>query len=281
MGGCLALIVVLLAGSGCGRDETNSIVTGGPARGGGDGSLSSEVFEIQDEMLERHRPPPHPDRMAFFGDLHVHTTYSFDAYSMGTLATPYDAYRFALGYPILHPAGFELQLKQPLDFYAVTDHAMLLGVAAAGGDTTTAFSELEIARPLNDLNAPDNKGILSILDRIGIFGTFLPAVVTEIQEGELDPDVVLDITRAAWQDTIEAAELYNDPGRFTTFIAYEYTTGSDDFGNLHRNVIFKGSEKIPGVPFSRFHSQNPEALWEWMDGLRERGVESLAIPHNS
>ena len=67
----------------------------------------------------------------------------------------------------------------------------------------------------------------------------------------------------------------------TTFIGFEYTSSTDDTGNLHRNVIFRGSEKIPAVPFSRFHSQNPEGLWDWMDGLRQQGIESLAIPHNS
>jgi hypothetical protein len=243
--------------------------------------MSAAGFEIQDEMVERRRPSPNPDRLAFFGDLHVHTTYSFDAYAVGTLATPYDAYRFARGEAILHPAGFELQLKQPLDFYAVTDHAMFLGVAEASGDTTTEFSKLDVALPFNDLNAPDNKGTLSLLSRVRAFGEFIPRMISAILDGNLERETVLDITRAAWQDTIDAAELFNQPGLFTTFIGYEYTTGSDDFGNLHRNVIFKGSDKIPGVPFSRFHSQNPEELWKWMDALREQGIESLAIPHNS
>ena len=238
------------------------------------------IFEIQDEMLER-RPARAPDRLAFFGDLHVHTAYSFDAYAMGALASPYDAYRFAIGEAIRHPAGFDLQLEQPLDFYAVTDHAMFLGVAVAGGDTTTEFSRNEAARPLNDLNAPDNMGFFSLLDRIRVFADFIPSVVTAINDGDLDRNDVLDITRSAWQDTIDAADRFNDPGRFTTFVGYEFTSWSSDFGNLHRNIIFKGSDQLPAVPFSRLHSENPEDLWEWMDNLRERGVESLAIPHNS
>ncbi|MBT7370175.1 MAG: DUF3604 domain-containing protein, partial [Gammaproteobacteria bacterium] len=63
------------------------------------------------------RPKANPERNAYFGDLHVHTKYSFDAYAFGTLATPYDAYRFAKGEAIKHPAGFDMQLRQPLDFY--------------------------------------------------------------------------------------------------------------------------------------------------------------------
>jgi hypothetical protein len=80
---------------------------------------------------------------------------------------------------------------------------------------------------------------------------------------------------------VDAADQFNDPGRFTTFAAYEYTTSSADMGNLHRNVIFQGTENLPREPFSRAHSANPEDLWSWMDELRSKGVESLAIPHNS
>jgi hypothetical protein len=239
------------------------------------------IFETPDEIVS-FRPPPSPERRrAFFGDLHVHTVYSFDAYAFGTLATPYDAYRYAKGEAILHPAGFEVQLRQPLDFYAVTDHAMFLGVAPAAGDTSTEFSKLEVAKPLNDLNAPDNRGFFSLRARIEAFSTFLPNLVSGVREGSIDREAVLEITRTAWRDVVEAAELHNEPGRFTTFIGYEYTSSTDDRGNLHRNVIFKGSERVPAIPFSRFHSQNPEGLWEWMDGLRAQGIESLAIPHNS
>ena len=259
--------------------------------GGGDSSQSDatnplnaqvpSVFEIQDEVLSQPLPTPNPDRSAFFGDLHVHTTYSFDAYAMGTLATPYDAYRFAKGEPIPHAAGFDLQLKEPLDFYAVTDHAMFLGVAKEAADTTTEFSKNEITESLHDLNAPDNMGRMGLPGRLSNFAGFLPSMIGALQAGEIDREEVLDITRNAWADIIRAADLHNDPGRFTTFVGYEYTTWSSDMGNLHRNVVFRGSDRLPAVPFSRVHSGNPEDLWMWMDGLRAQGIESLAIPHNS
>jgi len=274
--------IAILIGFGCwgGEDSPSEVDISGAGAERAQMVGDQTVFEIQDEVIEV-RPAPVSDRVAYFGDLHVHTTYSFDAYAFGTLATPYDAYRFARGEAIGHPAGFDLQLRQPLDFYAVTDHAMFLGVVQASADTTTDFSKLDVSLPLNDLNAEDNRGILSVPRRLRSFATFLPNMVNAIREGSIERDTVLDITRAAWQDTIDAAELYNEPGRFTTFIGYEYTSSSDDSGNLHRNLIFKGGQNIPAVPFSRFHSQNPEGLWDWMDELREQGIESLAIPHNS
>ena len=272
------LIALALFGCGAGDDSGSTGSSADPSQVWRLGSGS--LLDRNDEILDR-RPEANPERFAYFGDLHVHTTYSFDAFAFGTLATPYDAYRYALGEPILHPAGFEVQLRQPLDFYAVTDHAMFLGVAAAAGDTNTNFSKTEVAEPLNDLNADGNSGLLSVLPRVQVFANFLPNLASGIRDGSIQQEDVLDITRSAWQDIIRTADLFNDPGRFTTFVAYEYTTSSDDRGNLHRNVIFKGSDTLPAVPFSRFHSQNPEDLWIWMDGLREQGIESLAIPHNS
>lgn len=226
-------------------------------------------------------PAANAERNAYFGDLHVHTTYSFDAYAFGTLATPYDAYRYAKGAAIKHPGGFDVQLRQPLDFYAVTDHAMFLGVVGAAADTSTEISKLPHMKDIHNLNAPENMNIGSLPQRIAAFTTFLPQTLAGLLDGSIEIDMVNDITRNAWSDTIKAAEEFNNPGEFTTFVAYEYTSSTDDRGNLHRNVIFRGADKLPAMPFSRFHSQNPEGLWDWMDGLREQGIESLAIPHNS
>jgi len=241
---------------------------------------NQRVFEVDLETIER-RAESNPSRNAYFGDLHVHTTYSFDGFAFGTVAKPADAYRYARGERIRHPGGFDVVLRQPLDFYAVTDHAMFMGVARAASDTSNALSRYEFAEVLHDLNAPDNFGISSLPQRIQAFSGLLPKLVQSVQSGRVDREEVLEVTRSAWRDTIDAAELYYEPGRFTTFAAYEYTSSTDDRGNLHRNVIFRDTDRLPAVPFSRFHSQNPEGLWDWMDALRERGIESLAIPHNS
>jgi hypothetical protein len=158
---------------------------------------------------------------------------------------------------------------------------MFLGLVKESADTRTEFSKTSVAKPLHNLNAPENLNIGTIAQRRQAFSTFLPGVAAGITAGEFSAEAVEAVTRSAWADTIAAADQHNKPGVFTTFAAYEYTSSTAESGNLHRNVIFRGSDRLPAVPFSRFHSRNPEGLWEWMDDLREQGIESLAIPHNS
>lgn len=271
----------LLASLGCSESESVWSADGESVNEAPPRRFSiNEIFEPDLSTMSRS-VVENSDREAFFGDLHVHTTYSFDAYAFGTVATPSDAYRYARGERIRHPGGFDVQLRQPLDFYAVTDHAMFLGVAKAAADTSTEISKYEFAQELHGLNDAENLTVASLPQRIKTFSGLLPRVAAAVGEGRIDRDQVLEITRSAWRDTVEAADRWNDPGRFTTFAAYEYTSSTDDRGNLHRNVIFEDTEELPEVPFSRFHSQNPEGLWDWMDALRARGIESLAIPHNS
>ena len=258
-----------------------------------DGDWMASVFDADTVLLERGGPDEAPiakvdteepqGRRAFYGDLHVHTEYSFDGYAMGTQATPYDAYRFAKGEAITNPGGFDMQLSRPLDFYAVTDHAMFLGLAKASAETVTEFSKNDFAAPYHGLNDQHNydTDFLSMIKRLGTFANFLPSAVGSLRSGDIDRDEVLGVIRSAWEDIIAAADEHNDPGNFTSFVAYEYTASTQDMGNLHRNVIFKGSDRLPREPFSRFHSVNPEDLWDWMDELRTMGVESLSIPHNS
>ncbi|MEH6588985.1 MAG: DUF3604 domain-containing protein [Halioglobus sp.] len=274
-----ALLVSLSVLSACDGDHSISEQTN-DFGGRGVNNANMQLQPVMD-LLDLAPPEPNPDRNAYFGDLHVHTEYSFDAYNFGTTATPYDAYRYATGSAISHPSGYQVQLRTALDFYAVTDHAMFLGLVKEAADTSTEFSRYDVAKPIHNINATDNMGITSIIGRVKNFAAFIPDTLDGIRNGSIDEELVNGVTRRAWRDTIEAAEQYNDPGKFTTFVAYEYTTGADDRGNLHRNVIFKGSEKLPAAPFSRLNSQNPEGLWEWMDGLRAQGIESLAIPHNS
>ena len=255
--------------------------------------VPNSILKIGNETIAV-RPAPNKLRNAYFGDLHVHSTYSFDAFAFGTLATPADAYRYAKGAAIRHPGGFDVQLRQPLDFYSVTDHAMFLGLLNVAADPTTEYSKYEVSKPVHNLNKPKSSlfGILPesiqdildglfIMKRLRSYRSFIPDTVQGVMDGSIDKGLIDKTVRTAWLDVINAAQTFNKPGEFTTFIGFEYTASTTDFGNLHRNVIFKDNYRIPAVPFSRFHSQNPEGLWDWMDGLRAGGIESLAIPHNS
>lgn len=213
--------------------------------------------------------PPDPSRNAYFGDLHIHTRFSLDAYVVGTRATPDDAYRFARGEAIEHPAGYSVQLEGgPLDFAAVTDHAVFLGILPAMDDPEQEISLLPLARELSAPRTPE--------EREAVFRRLPALAVSE----DLAPGVLdLDVVRSAWQEIIASAGRNNEPGRFTTFIGYEYTSGIG-IGNLHRNVIFRGG-RVPAIPFSSRDSRNPEDLWDWLDDRRAEGIEALAIPHNS
>ncbi|MEM7219509.1 MAG: DUF3604 domain-containing protein [Pseudomonadota bacterium] len=295
---CNALVAAALAGlAGCGESapETESAAEMSAAElhdalheaieGDPDDQAAARRFDGMTLDMPRDLivadPARSAARTALFGDLHVHTKYSFDAFAFGTIASPYDAYRYAEGEAIAHPAGFDVRLPRPLDFYSVTDHAMFLGAVSAAADTSTEFSRYPFVRDLNDLNAPSNMTFESLPQRLRAFQGFLGETLSGVVEGRVDGEMVDGIARAAWADIVAAAEAHYRPGSFTTFVGYEYTTSTDDRGNLHRNVIFRDADKLPAVPFSRFHSQNPEDLWDWMDGLRAEGIEALAIPHNA
>ncbi len=207
-------------------------------------------------------------RSAFFGDLHVHTANSFDAFNFGVRATADDAYRYAKGEVIDHPAGYPIRLRGgSLDFYGVSDHAEYLGAVPALANPDHPLA----THPLAEIIQSDDPN-----DATEAFST-LGAVITQ---GRPVPGLdAAAVIRSAWQANIEAAERHNKPGEFTTFIAYEYTSNPDGAG-LHRNVIF-ASERAPEAPYGGADSLNPEDLWDWLDSIRAEGIEALAIPHNS
>ena len=200
---------------------------------------------------------------AFFGDTHIHTRYSFDAFMFNVRTGPDDAYRYAKGEVIDHPMGDQLRIKgAPLDFLMVSDHARYLGVFAAQIEPQAPFYGHPDAQNL----VPKNSPLSETIRRLRVLGDQNPEF--------MGPQV----RQYAWRQIIEAAERHYDPGKFTTFIGYEYTS-SPGSRHLHRNVIFRGTD-VPVLPFSSEDSEDPEDLWNWLDGLREQGIESLAIPHN-
>lgn len=209
-----------------------------------------------------------PLRNAYFGDLHIHTKNSYDAYLFNVRSTPDDAYEFAKGGKVKHPMGFDMQLRsEPLDFLAVADHAEYLGVVEAIDTPGTEYSKVPYAE---DMSFDDRAGFLKA------FSHFIESLVTGEEMLELSSTAA---PKSAWQDTIDSAQRHNDPGKFTAFIAYEFTSHPDS-RNLHRNVIF-ANNNVPELPFSALDSINPEDLWHWLDEQRANGNDALAIPHNS
>ena len=183
---------------------------------------------------------------------------------------------------VLHPAGFETKLKKPLDFYVVSDHGLFLGIVKEAATKGTLLYENESSATVRDLNIPENLTLESLDHRSGTFLGYVFAANAAVMQGKLDPNYLVQISRDAWKDIIGAADRHNDPGNFTTFVGYEYTSSTDAMDNLHRNVIFRGDgNRYPELPFSRVNSLDPEDLWDWMDDLRSQGIESMAIPHNS
>jgi len=208
------------------------------------------------------------DRKPLFGETHMHTAYSFDAYLFNTRATPDDAYNFAKGKPLKHPLGKTHQLKRPLDFMAVTDHGFFMGSMKKMSDESHRLSKHPLAKVVNSPDAAVRASAFGAIIRGRIDGE--PVNIASL--------VDRGVQEEAWDIVIAAANRHNDPGTFTTLIGYEWTSGTDGI-NLHRNVIFKG-DSAP-LPFTRIHSQAPEDLWNWMDSIRAEGHEALAIPHNS
>ena len=245
-------------------------------------TLNDAYYQTDDSLKNNLLPSPNPDKNAYFGDLHIHTSNSFDAYTFGTLSNPELAYKYAQGESILHPTGYDIKLRRPLDFYAVTDHGVFLGLLPAAADTNSLFSKYEYTKPIHNLNKSISNGFLEATRRAGLFRNFARKTIEGIDDGMLDKNLIDEIQESVWKETIKAADDAYKPGIFTTFAAYEYTSSGDLYNRyLHRNVIFEDTINLPNKIFTRLDSQNPEPLWGWMNSLRQNGIDSLAIPHNS
>ena len=205
-----------------------------------------------------------------WGDTHLHTMISVDAGTMCRIGQE-DAFRFASGEEITTTHGLRAKLSRPLDFLVISDHAEMYGLMPQllKGDPEILASE-------------KGKRWYDMLKSGDADSTFAAAMEIVASLSKKDPPIESDkAVRNAWKDYTALADRYNDPGRFTALIGYEYTTMGGN--NLHRNVIFRGdaSEANKTVPFSQFDSQNPEDLWRHLDGFQKsNGAEVLAIAHN-
>jgi len=211
---------------------------------------------------------PNADRNAYFGAVHVHTGWSFDAMTNGSLTTPTDAYAWAQGREITNSGvGGKIQIQTPLDFYMVSDHAEFMGVFNQMSNPESPISRTEIAK---GVTSPDANVRLQTFAK----------VLRDMSTGNLDP-VLTDTTlaRSVWSDIVKAAEENYRPGEFTTFAGFEWTSNPDK-RNLHRVVMFRDTKTLPEMALSALDSDDPETLWKWMGQQRERGSTLLAIPHN-
>ena len=215
-------------------------------------------------------PPSQEPTRVLWGDLHLHTAWSFDAFVFTTTATPDDAYNFAKGAPPAHPAGGVYQLDRPFDFLAVTDHSEYVGVVNAAADPSNPMSALAVTRNLLNPNPMTS-------------GQAFLAMGAAIHNGNKDffaPQRAASDKAAAdaWAKTVEIANRQNDPGKFTALVAYEWTA-SQGGGEIHRNIIYRGNGAP--LPYTSMDSNRPEDLWAFLETNRRAGRPVLAIPHNS
>jgi hypothetical protein len=212
-----------------------------------------------------------------WGDTHHHTSNSGDAFAAGNRLTPEQSYRLARGEEVITSTGIPAKLSRPLDFLVVSDHAEGLGLMQEVYKGNPAFvSDAKLAEWSHAMQAGGEAAAQVQIEivKAQAMGT-LPAPLK-------DPKVVGPIMKSVWQQYTATAEKYNEPGRFTAMIGYEWTSVPGG-NNLHRNVLFRdGKDKADQVfPFSAWQSEDPEKLWAWMDTYEQKtGGRLLAIPHN-
>jgi len=250
------LLVSVLAG-GCSREAP---APAAPA--------ASAATEAPASPAAPDRPAANPERNAYFGDVHVHTGWSFDAFTNGSRATPTDAYAWAQGQEITNSGmGGKIQIQTPLDFYMVAEHAEFMGVFNQMSNPESPLSKTELAK---GVNSPDP------VVRMQTFA----GVLRDMSAGKVDP-MLTDpaLASTVWAEIVKAADAAYRPGHFTTFAGFEWTANPQK-RNLHRVVVFRDTAKLPDMVLSALESEDPETLWKWMDELRAKGSTLLAIPHN-
>ncbi len=208
-----------------------------------------------------------PLKNVYFGEQHLHSYWSADAFATGSRQKPEDAYRWAMGETItLTTTKEKIKKSTPYDFVALTDHAEYLGVFPSFSDPKNPVSKTKAAQMFIH---PDPNNPLAGAN----------AVIKSFKSGVPIPDFVGPQTiRDMWKAHVAFANKYNKPGKFTALIAYEWTSIPNS-QNLHRNVFFRG-DTGPDAPFTAFDSVDPEDLWTYLENQRTAGLDTFAIPHN-
>ncbi|MGA9408849.1 MAG: DUF3604 domain-containing protein [Roseobacter sp.] len=244
---------------------------------------ASDTYELSPEVAievlpagENYSPWVGRDfpQRPLFGDTHLHTSLSFDAISFGTTVTPEMAYRFTKGEEVRSSTGVPAKLGRPLDFVVIADHSELIGtMGAVKAGIPELMSDPTVRGWHENLMAGGEEALKPYLDIVELTnkGEDIPAVLSTEK-----------FFRSTWEDVINAADDHNEPGVFTAFIGYEWSS-NDAGNNLHRVVIHRGDadDAKQYLPVSSEESPNPEDLWERLDAYQERtGDQVLAIAHN-
>ncbi len=243
--------------------------------------MSSSAFSQDINPPEETYEPPkkeyspfvddHFPNQVFFGDTHVHTSWSTDAGMVGVTLGPEEAYRFAKGEEVTSNLGWKVKLIRPLDFILISDHAENLGLADFIRRSDPILLANEQGKIWHDL-VKSGKGYEAFID-------WLNRGMGPSTDLINDPKM----STAVWGAVVKNADKYNEPGKFTAFIGFEWTSTGGVGGNLHRNLVFRdGKERTKQIlPYSQFDSFDPEDLWKYMAGYEEKtGGQVLAIPHN-
>ena len=206
----------------------------------------------------------------YWGDTHLHTSYSTDAGMIGNTLGPDAAYRFASGEEVVSASGQRVRLIRALDFLVVSDHAENLGLAPMIAASDPELLKNPWGREIHDLVKAGK-----VVEAFTKWGA-------EAMLPRTDPIDDPKLTYSIWEQITASADRFNDPGKFTAFIGYEWTS-TPDGNNLHRVVMFKDAADRANqiIPFSQYDSVDPEKLWQFMAAYEEKtGGEVLAIPHN-
>ena len=242
-------------------------------------AFAPDVATAQGIRMENLDPSrnysPYPEQTfpnrVLFGDTHLHTSYSTDAGMVGQTVGPEDAFRFARGEQVTSTTGLKAKLRRPLDFLVLSDHAENLGVAPFIKESNPAVLADPLGKRFHDM-VKAGKGYDAFIEWLNL--TAAGGGKGEVKNPEMK--------RGAWEYITATTDKYNEPGRFTTFIGFEWTSQPGG-NNLHRVVIFRDDAKRAKevVPFSVYDSDDAEDLWKYMAAYEQKtGGRVIAIPHN-
>lgn len=223
------------------------------------------LFPVSPAFAEQYNP----DRNAYFGETHLHTSWSMDAFAFDNLIdSPKEAYEFARGKTIKHPLGYDIKIRRPLDWMAVTDHSEYVGVTTEANTPGSKLSKMPAAQPFI-LQGKTPEDFLKLAEAI-----------FALQSGPTNKDLNNpEFNTKVWKKNVALADKAYKPGKFTTFYGYEWTSNTD-YRNMHRTVYFRGGKTVER-PFTALDSSHPEDLWKWMDQQRKAGIALMASSHNA